>query len=55
MDMRKIRHVNKPDTIYNPEGVDELVARQMARESDGFLIVKENRNTTRIIITKKIR
>ena len=47
--MRQTRHVNKPDTRYNPEGVDELVAR----ESDGFLIVKENRNTTRIIITKK--
>lgn len=47
--MRKISHVKKPDTSRNPEGVEELVAR----ESDGFLIVKENRNTTRIIITKK--
>lgn len=53
--MRQTKHVNKPDTSRNPEGVEELVERQMARESDGFLIVKENRNTTRIIITKKIR
>lgn len=53
--MRQTKHVKKPDTRCNPEGVEELVERQMARESDGFLIVKENRNTTRIIITKKIR
>ena len=51
--MRQTRHVNKPYTSRNPEGVEELVERQMARESDGFLIVKENRNTTRIILTKK--
>lgn len=53
--MRQTKHVKKPDTSRNPEGVEELLERQMAMESDGFLIVKENRNTTRIIITKKIR
>ena len=52
MDMRKTRHVKKPDTRCNPEGVDELVARQMAREKEGFLIVKDSTNTLRMILKK---
>ena len=52
MDMRKIRHVNKPDTRYNPEGVEELVERQMAREKEGFFLVKHSTNTLRMILKK---
>lgn len=50
--MRQVRHVKKPDTRCNPEGVDELVARQMARESDGFFLVKHSANTLRMILKK---
>lgn len=50
--MRQTRHVKKPDTSRNPEGVEELVARQMAREKEGFFLVKHSTNTLRMILKK---
>ena len=52
MDMRQVKHSKKPDTMCNPEGVEELVARQMAREKEGFFLVKHSSNTLRMILKK---
>ena len=48
--MRKIKHQIKPDTSCNSLGVDELVERQREREKKGFVMVKVNRTTVRIVI-----
>ena len=50
MDMRQVKHSKKPDTRRNPEGVEELVERQMAREKEGFFLVKHSTNTLRMIL-----
>lgn len=46
--MRQVKHSKKPDTRCNPEGVDELVAR----EKEGFFLVKHSTNTLRMILKK---
>lgn len=52
MDMRKIKHQVKPDTSCNPLGVDELIERQREREKKGFVLIRESRNTVRVITRK---
>ena len=47
--MRKVKHQVKPDTTRNPAGVSELVDRQREKEEKGFVMVRENRTTVRIL------
>ena len=47
--MRKIKHQIKPDISCNPPDVDELIERQREREKKGFVMVRENRTTVRIL------
>ena len=47
--MRKVKHQTKPDTSCNLLNVNELVERQREREEKGFVMVKVNRTTVRIV------
>lgn len=48
--MRRIKHQVKPDTTRNPSNVSELVERQREKEEKGFVMVRENRTTVRIVM-----
>ena len=48
--MRKVRTIPKPDTTRNPDGLDEAIERHRRKEAARpFLVVRENRNTIRIV------
>lgn len=49
--MRKIKHHPKPDTTRNSPGLEEKI-EQKRRMEEGrkAVIVKENRNTIRIVL-----
>ena len=50
--MRKVKHQIKPDISCNPSGVNEQVERQREMEKKGFVLIRESKNTVRVI-TKK--
>lgn len=50
--MRKIKHRPKPDLSGNSSGVEELVERQREREAKGYTVVRENKQTVRIILKR---
>ena len=49
--MRQVRHTKKPDTTRNSPGLEEKI-EQKRRMEEGrkAVIVKENKNTIRIIL-----
>ena len=49
--MRRVKHINKPDTTRNSPGLEEKI-EQKRRMEEGrkAVIVKENRNTIRIVL-----
>lgn len=49
--MRQVRHTKKPDTTRNSPGLEEKIERhKMLEEGKKAVIVKENRNTIRIVL-----
>ena len=49
--MRRVKHINKPDTTRNSPGLEETIQRhKMLEEGKKAVIVKENRNTIRIVL-----
>ena len=52
-DMRQVRHKKKPDTSRNSPGLEEKIEqRRRLEEGRKAVIVKENRNTIRIILNR---
>lgn len=50
-EMRRVRHTKKPDTTRNFPGLEETIQRhKMLEEGKKAVIVKENRNTIRIVL-----
>lgn len=52
MSSKKIRHQAKPDTRYNPDDTARYVDRQRKMEETGYVMVRENKNTIRIILNR---
>ena len=50
--MRKIKHRPKPDLSGNPADIDRMVSVQRAREAKGYTVVRENKQTVRIILKR---
>lgn len=50
--MRKVNHKPKPDLSANPTEVDRMVSVQRAREAKGYTVVRENKQTIRIILKR---
>lgn len=51
--MRRIKHQPKPDTTSNSLGLEEKIEqRRRLEEGRKAVIVKENRNTIRIILNR---
>ena len=51
--MRRVRHTKKPDTTSNSPGLEEKIEqRRRLEEERKAVIVKENRNTIRIILNR---
>lgn len=51
--MRRVRHTSKPDTSRNSPGLEEKIEqRRRLEEERKAVIVKENRNTIRIILNR---
>ena len=49
--MRRVKHINKPDTTRNSPGLEEKIEqRRRMEEGRKAVIVKENRNTIRIVL-----
>lgn len=49
--MRQVRHTEKPDTTRNSPGLEEKIEqRRRLEEGRKAVIVKENRNTIRIVL-----
>ena len=49
--MRQVKHINKPDTTRNSPGLEEKIEqRRRLEEGRKAVIVKENRNTIRIVL-----
>ena len=49
--MRQVKHINKPDTTRNSPGLEEKIEqRRRMEEGRKAVIVKENRNTIRIVL-----
>ena len=49
--MRQVKHINKPDTTRNSLGLEEKIEqRRRLEEGRKAVIVKENRNTIRIVM-----
>ena len=49
--MRRVRHAKKPDTTSNSPGLEEKIEqRRRLEEGRKAVIVKENRNTIRIVL-----
>ena len=52
-DMRQVRHKKKPDTSRNSPGLEEKIEqRRRLEEGRKVAIVKENKNTIRIILNR---
>lgn len=50
-EMRRVKHISKPDTTRNSPGLEETIQRhKMLEEGRKAVIVKENRNTIRIVL-----
>ena len=50
-EMRQVRHTKKPDTTRNSPGLEEKIEqRRRLEEGRKAVIVKENRNTIRIVL-----
>lgn len=51
--MRRVKHTSKPDTSRNSPGLEETIQRhKMLEEGRKVAIVKENKNTIRIILNR---
>lgn len=51
--MRQVKHTSKPDTTRNSPGLEEKIEqRRRLEEGRKAVIVKENRNTIRIILNR---
>ena len=50
MSSKRIKRKTKPDTRYNPAGTEQYIERQRKREEAGFVVVRENGNTIRVIM-----
>ena len=49
--MRQVKHTSKPDTSRNSPGLEEKIEqRRRMEEGRKVVIVKENKNTIRIIL-----
>lgn len=49
--MRQVKHTSKPDTTRNSPGLEEKIEqRRRLEEGRKAVIVKENRNTIRIVL-----
>ena len=49
--MRRVKHTSKPDTTRNSPGLEEKIEqRRRMEEGRKAVIVKENRNTIRIVL-----
>lgn len=49
--MRRVKHISKPDTTRNSPGLEEKIEqRRRLEEGRKVAIVKENRNTIRIVL-----
>ena len=49
--MRQVKHTSKPDTTRNSPGLEEKIEqRRRMEEGRKAVIVKENRNTIRIVL-----
>ena len=49
--MRRVRHTEKPDTTRNSPGLEEKIEqKRRLEEGRKAVIVKENRNTIRIVL-----
>ena len=49
--MRQVKHITKPDTTRNSPGLEEKIEqRRRLEEGRKAVIVKENRNTIRIVL-----
>ena len=49
--MRQVKHAKKPDTTRNSPGLEEKIEqRRRMEEGRKAVIVKENRNTIRIVL-----
>ena len=51
--MRRVKHITKPDTTRNSPGLEEKIEqRRRLEEGRKATIVRENRNTIRIILNR---
>ena len=49
--MRQVKHTSKPDTTRNSPGLEEKIEqKRRLEEGRKAVIVKENRNTIRIVL-----
>lgn len=49
--MRQVKHISKPDTTRNSPGLEEKIEqRRRLEEGRKAAIVKENKNTIRIVL-----